>query len=189
MTWRFTPLAVFLALTFVSATVAPAQEQGDAPGADAIVPLSVEVTISRYRGDELVGSLPYMLSVTAGSGPSTLRFDDRVPVPVGPPIAGLDGVSQPRSFNYEEVGTLIECVARTLGGGRYEVTVGIAERSIDGDDRTPADAAAAYASVFRSFRSDNTLVLRDGQSRQYAAAADRLGGETIRVDVTLTVLE
>jgi len=32
-------------------------------------------------------------------------------------------------------------------------------------------------------------VLRDGQSRQYAAAADRLGGETIRVDVTLTVLE
>ena len=189
MTRRLMPLAVVLALTFVSATAAPAREQGNAPGADALVPLSVEVTISRHRGDELVGSLPYMLSVTAGSGPSSLRFDDRVPVPVGPPIVGPDGVSQPRAFNYEEVGTQIECVARPLGGGRYEVTVFITESSIDGDDRTPADVSVSYSPVFRSFRSENTLVLRDGQSRQYVAAADRLGGETIRVDVALTVLE
>jgi hypothetical protein len=32
-------------------------------------------------------------------------------------------------------------------------------------------------------------VLRDGQSRQYLAAADRISGENIRVDVTLTVLD
>lgn len=189
MTRRLIPLAIVLALTFVSATAAPAQEQGNAPGPDAVVPLSVEVTISRYRGDEPVGSVPYMLSVTAGSGSSSLRFDDQVPVPVGPPIVGPDGVSQPMSFNYREVGTQIECAARTLGGGRYEVTVVIAESFIDGDDRTPADALVSYAPVYRSFRSDNTLVLRDGQSSQYAAAADRLGDETIRVDVTLTVLE
>ena len=188
MTWRLMPLAVVLALTFASVTAAPAQEQGNAPGPDAVVPLSVDVTISRYRGDELVGSLPYMLSVTAGSGPSTLQLNDRVPVPVGPPIVGPDGVSQPR-FNYEEVGTEIECGARTLSGGRYEVTVVIVESSVDGDDRTPTDASVSYAPVFHFFNSNNTLVLRDGQSRQYVAAADRLSGETIRVDVTLTVLE
>ena len=43
--------------------------------------------------------------------------------------------------------------------------------------------------VFRSFGSSNTLVLRDGQSRQYTAAADRVTGESIRVDVALTVLD
>ena len=43
--------------------------------------------------------------------------------------------------------------------------------------------------VFRSFESSNTLVLRDGQSRQYTAAADRVTGESIRVDVALTVLD
>ena len=47
----------------------------------------------------------------------------------------------------------------------------------------------SYPAVFRSFDSDNTLVLRDGQTRQYVAAADPVSGETIRVDVTLTVLD
>ncbi len=37
--------------------------------------------------------------------------------------------------------------------------------------------------------TENLLVLRDGQSRQYSTATDRLSGESIRVDVTLTVLE
>ena len=46
-----------------------------------------------------------------------------------------------------------------------------------------------YPPVFRSFQSNNALALRDGQSQQYVAAADPVTGETIRVDVTLTVLD
>ena len=48
MTRRLMPLAVVLALTFVSGTAVRAQDQASA-AADA-VSLSVEVTISRYRG-------------------------------------------------------------------------------------------------------------------------------------------
>ena len=188
MTRRLMPLAVVLALTFVSGTAVRAQDQASA-AADA-VSLSVEVTISRYQGDELIGSLPYMLSVTAGSSPSTLRLDHRFPVPVGPPNAGPDGVSRPGPFNYEAVGTRIVCGARTLGEGRYEVNVVIDESSVDGDDQTSADASVvSYPPAYRSFESDNTLVLRDGQSQQYISAADRISGETIRVDVTLNVLD
>ena len=188
MTHRLMPLALGLALMFVSGTAVRAQDQASA--ASDAVSLSVEVTISRYQGDELIRSLPYMLSVTTGSGASTLRFDDRIPVPVGLLNAGPDGVSRPRSFNYENVGTGIECRARTLGDGRYEVNVVIEESSVDGDDQTSTDASVvSYPPAFRSFVSDNTLVLRDGQSRQYLAAADRLGGETIRVDIALTVLD
>ena len=191
MTGKFMPLAIVLALTFLpAATTATGQEQDGAPGRPAAVPLRVEVTISRHQGDELVSSRPYVLAVTAGAGDSSLRFDDRVPVPVAPLGAGPDGVSRPVGFNYEVVGTHIESIARRRGAGRFEVFVTVEESSVDGDDRTSTDASGvSYPPVFRSFTSINTLVLRDGQSRQYVAAADPLSGETIRVDVTLTVLE
>ena len=110
---------------------------------------------------------------------------NRVAVPSGPPNVGPDGVRR-----YEQVGTQIDCIARNLGEGRYEVNISIEESSVDGGEEASADASAVPDwPVFRSFNSNNTLVLRDGQSRQYVAAADRLSGETIRVDVTLTVLE
>ena len=108
MTRKLMSLAVALVLAFMPGTAARAQPQDAAPVPTAAVPLSVEVTISRYQGDELVDSLPYMLSVTTGSRPSTLRFNDRVPVPVGPPAVGPDGVARHLPFNYEIVGTRIE---------------------------------------------------------------------------------
>ena len=185
MTTKLMPLAVILTLVLAS----PIAPQAQAPDAGDVVPLSVEVTISRYRGNELVGSRPYVLAVTAGAGDSRLELNDQVPVPVGQPNVGPDGVSRPMSFNYRSVGTQIDCFARTRGDGRFEVNVGITESSVGGE-RTSADVpAVSYPPVFREFRSSNTLVLRDGQSRQYLAAADPVTGETIRVDVTLTVLE
>lgn len=53
----------------------------------------------------------------------------------------------------------------------------------------PDGAPGPGVPFIRSFESSNTLVLRDGQSQRYTAAADRLSGETIRVDVMLTVLD
>ena len=41
--------------------------------------------------------------------------------------------------------------------------------------------------VIRSFRASNNVVLRDGQTRQFTAAADRITGEVVKVDVTLRV--
>lgn len=51
-----------------------------------------------------------------------------------------------------------------------------------------SDAQDARA-VMRSYRSANTLVLRDGQTRQFTAATDRVNGEVIRSDVTLRVVK
>ena len=188
MTARSVLLAVVLTLALFPATTARAQEQ--TPGATDAVSLSVDVTISRYQGEELTGSRPYTLSVIAGGGLATLGLDDRVPVPAGPLSAGPDGVSRPVGFTNEMVGTLIECIARSRGDGRYEVSVEVQESFVVGADRTSTDVAAVpYPPVFRSFHSNNALVLRDGQSQQYMAAADPVTGETIRVDVTLTVLE
>ena len=160
------------------------------------VDLSVEVTISRYQGDELISSLPYVLSLTsdiAGRGRSSLRMGAEVPVlrmaPAAPP-AGAPGAGMRGPFTYHSVGTQIDSFARSRDGDRYEVTVIIEESSVYGEDATAMEAfRAPGVPVFRSFESSNTLVLRDGQSRQYTAAADRVTGESIRVDVALTVLD
>ncbi|MYH30855.1 MAG: type II and III secretion system protein [Acidobacteria bacterium] len=189
MTTKFMSLAVVLVLAVAS----PITPQAQAPAQDVndAVSLSVEVRISRYLGDESVSSRPYVLAVTAGVGESSLELEDQVPVPVGQANVGPDGVSRPVAFNYQSVGTQISCFARARGDGRFEVSVRVQESSVGGDDdRTTADAAlVSYPAIFRSFDSDNTLVLRDGQTRQYVAAVDAVTGETIRVDVTLTVLD
>ena len=165
------------------------------PSADAGADLSVEVTISRYQGDELISSLPYVMSLTSDpSGGSSLRMGAEVPVltmaqpasPDGAPVPGLLG----GPFSYRRVGTEIDSFARGLDGDRYKVTVIIAESSVYGEDAAAMETfRAPGVPVFRSFESSNTLVLRDGQSRQFTAAVDRVTGEIIRMDVTLTVLD
>ena len=52
---------------------------------------------------------------------------------------------------------------------------------------TPQGASATTLPVIRTFRASNNLVLRDGQTRQFSAAADRITGEVVKVDVTLKV--
>ena len=169
------------------------------PSSDVSVDLSVEVTISRYQGDDLVSSLPYVLSLTTDrDGRGSLRMGAEIPVmnrpmPTNPanaavpdPVRFLPGMS----YTYRSVGTQIDSFARSAGGDRYKVTVIIEESSVYGEDATAMEAfRAPGVPVFRSFESSNTLVLRDGQSRQYTAAADRVTGESIRVDVALTVLD
>ncbi len=173
------------------------------PSSEEGVDLNVEVTISRYQGDELVSSLPYVLAVTASTddrpfgpsgSPSSLRMGAEVPVLTLLQPASPDGASGPvvhgGPFTYRPVGTQIDCFASGVGDDRYRVTVIVEDSSVYGDDATSMETIRAPgAPVFRSFESSNTLVLRDGQSRQYTAAADRVTGESIRVDVALTVLD
>ena len=170
-----------------------------APSSDVGVDLSVEVTISRYQGDDLVSSLPYVLSLTTDrDGRGSLRMGAEIPVMNRPMPTNPANAAEPdparflpgMGYQYRPVGTQIDSFARSAGGDRYKVTVIIDESSVYGEDATAMDTfRAPGVPVFRSFESSNTLVLRDGQSRQYTAAADRVTGESIRVDVALTVLD
>lgn len=190
-------LAAVLAAIVASGTAASAQ-----PPAPESVSLSVEVTISRYRGDELVGSRPYVLALTARPDepfprpdrhPNYLQMNSEVPVPQLLP-ANPDDAPTPdepsRRFTYRSVGTLIECHGAIVGDDRYLITVRIDESSVYGEDATAMEAVRAPGvPVFRSFESNNSLLLRDGQASRYTAAADPVTGESIRVDVALTVLD
>lgn len=160
--------------------------------ANELIPVDIEVVISRYVNDKKVSSLPYALAVNAGerSQPTKLRMGANVPVPTTTftPVTGNVGsAANPLvSYNYRDVGTNIDSSARPLGDGRFVVTVNVGERSIVQPPEN-CNNNASCAPVIRNFESENNLVLRDGQTRQFTAAADRVTGEVIKVDVTLKV--
>lgn len=141
-----------------------------APG-KPLTPLKIQVTISRYEGDKKVSSLPYILAVTA-NGPQgvSMRMGAEVPVPSGPGV-----------INYRSVGTNIDCSAASVDEGRFTVRLTVNDSSIM--ERRSSDAAP----TLRSFSTSNEVVLKDGQTAQFTAAADKTTGEVMKVEVTLTV--
>ena len=90
------------------------------------------------------------------------------------------------------IGTAIICGAITTAEeGRFEVNISVDDSSVYLKEDSSAGSPSAVSNMpaFRSFKSRNTLLLRDGQTRQYTAATDRVSGETIRIDVTLKVVK
>jgi hypothetical protein len=161
--------------------------------AEQTVPVDVEVVISRYQADKKVSSLPYALTVNAryqevrNQDRTILRMGGQVPVPVMAPPASP--VGQPSPFpgpvQYKDIGTQIDCAARPLDDGRFELFISVEDTAVASTPATTTQQPALPA--LRTFASSNTIVLRDGQTRQFTAAADRITGEIVRVDVTLRV--
>jgi hypothetical protein len=136
-----------------------------------LTPLKIQVTIARYEGDKKVSSLPYILAVTA-NGPQgvSMRMGSEVPLPSGPGVV-----------NYRNIGTNIDCSASSIDDARFAVRLTVNDSSIM--ERRSSEAAP----TLRSFSTSNEVVLKDGQTAQFTAAADKTTGEVMKVDVTLTV--
>ena len=161
-----------------------------------LVPLSIEIVLSRYQGEKKISSLPYTLSVNANDnapgGVCQLRMGARVPVPtIVAPKGNPTGQTGPLPgpFNYQDIGTNIDCSARTLDEGGFQLRLTVEDTSVYTDIQDRTTPTVEQMPVFRTFRSTNTLVLRDGQTRDFNAAADRVSGEVVRIAVTLRVVK
>ena len=152
-----------------------------------VVSLKVRVTLSRYEGNKRVSAAPYEMTVRSDGDRAQLRMGNEVPVPFKAadpkqPIAAGGAVG----YSYRPVGTNIDLVATPATNGRYKLDVVLEDSSVVLDKPvTPAMPALAGAPVFRSFRSTNTLLLRNGESTEFTTATDRITGDTLKVDVTL----
>jgi hypothetical protein len=69
------------------------------------------------------------------------------------------------------------------------VSVTIDDTSVIGDDASAQPGLAKGNPSFRSFRANESLLLRDGQSLQFTTATDKVTGDVMKVDVTLTVVK
>jgi hypothetical protein len=148
-----------------------------------LVPLKLQIVVSKYKGEKKISSIPYMVSVNSNGPQTRMRAGSDVPVPL--PNGGV---------NYRNVGTDIDSSAISLDDGRFEVTLSVSDSSIYMNDPIAGipgpETAPAYrnaAPAYRNFSTTNTTVLKDGQTVEMAAATDAVSGEVLRVDVTLTV--
>ena len=159
-----------------------------------LVPLSVDVTVTRYQGEKKISAMPYMLAVNANklgqAGPALLRMGAKVPVPTLAAPPGSPGTTgpMPGPVNYQDIGTNIDCTAKVVDEG-FEVRISVSDTSVYANIQDSATPTVGSMPVFRSYQSTNTLVLRDGQSREFTAATDRVSGEVIRIAVTLKVVK
>jgi hypothetical protein len=214
-------LGVLAALAIVGGSGLRAQGQADAdakakaeaaakeaqqPNAEALrraeartrlIPLSIDVVVSRYQGEKRISSLPYLLAVNtndnAPGGVCQLRMGASVPIPsvIVPPgnPAGTPPGPMPGPVQYRDIGTNIDCSARTVEDGVFQLRLNIEDTSVYTNAQDTGTPTIGQMPVFRTFRSTNTLVLRDGQSREFTAAADRVNGEVIRIAVTLKTVK
>jgi hypothetical protein len=166
-------------------TTVRAQEASKGP-----VTLRVQVVISRYQGDKKVSSLPYTVSVNSDRARASLRMGGQVPI-VTTITTGTGAEAKPQpSFQYRDVGTSIDCAATGIDADtRFRLDLSIDDSSIYTEGSQASTLHAGDHPAFRSFRSQDTLILKDGQSAQYTTATDKLSGEVVKVDVTLTVVK
>jgi hypothetical protein len=159
----------------------------------ALVPLDVELVIARYQGDKKISSIPYTLNVNANGEQTTFNMGTEVPVPTTILSTTPSSGQQPapiRSYNYRNVGISLSLRASTVTDGLFQVQVNVEDSSVFSPDaRQPSMPMIADAPAFRSFKGVNTVLLKDGQTRQYTVATDRVTGEVLKVDVTLKVLK
>ena len=171
-----------LALTAAWTQVASAQEK-------SLVPLKLDVVISRQAGDKKISSMPYSLWLTANSPErqASLRLGVQVPVPTTMTPQAKEGEkSEPfQSFTYRDIGTNIDATAASAAEGRYTVGITLTDSGLN----SKGEPTSRTPPMLRNFTSRFFLLLRDGQTATYMSATDPVTGETLKVDVTLSVLK
>jgi hypothetical protein len=154
---------------------------------DATTPLRLVLTLSRYQGDKKVSSLPYSLSVSIDGPPVRFRMGADLPYATSP----ADG-SKPQtpSYAYRTVGVSIDVTNQVMvDPGVYKMNINVTDSSVALSNQIQGSPAVAGAPMFRNFSTNGLVVLKDGQTSQLTTAADPITGETMRVDVTLTVVK
>jgi hypothetical protein len=190
-------IALVFVFALASSGIVHTQDKPAAPPAKpapaaptSMTPLRVQVVVSRFQGEKKLSSLPYMLSVNAGSR-ATLRMGAKVPVMMITSANVPKDVPQVGPVQYQDVGTDIDCsISAAQDDGRYRLEITISDTSVYGDGPTAIDNKPTPGNPsFRSFRATDSMVLRDGQTAQFTTATDKVSGEIVKVDVTLTVVK
>jgi hypothetical protein len=154
--------------------------------------LKVTVTISRWEGEKKVGSSPYVLMVVPSWGEraekgidgesTSLQMGGEYPLPT-PMIQPGDG-KVTTSLSYKTLGTNIRIAAKPADEGKFNLMVSVNDSQVE-KARTQTQPAPS----FQTFRAENRLTMRDGQTVQYTVATDAVTGQVVKLDVTVNVLK
>ena len=196
MSKRWILAAVFVAgaLTAVDAQEKPLPAQTPAPTASSPgvgrpqTGLRVQILLARYQGEKRISSLPFVLGVVSNGSKTSLRVGTQLPI-----AHSVKGdATAVTSYSYRDVGTNIDCQAQEAPGGTYNLAITISDSSVQLESQEGSATKKATVSdvpAFRAFNASFNMLLRDGQTVQYASATDSVTGEVVKIDVTLNVLK
>ncbi len=157
-----------------------------------LTPLQVQVVFHEFEGEKKISSTPYTILLNSDDRDrpfTNLRMGVRVPVYLG---------SKDQQFQYLDVGSDIDCGAKSNGDGRYRLMLTVERTSIHpyssipdyySPDRKPDDQTRTFQPLVRRFRVNLHLLLRDGESQQSVMATDPQSGRVLKVEVTLHVVK
>ena len=193
MTKRWILAAAFVAAAFTGIDAqekpAPAPAPVAPPQARPQTGLRVQILLARYQGEKKISSLPYVLGVVSNGTKTSLRVGTQLPIAstmFGP------GNQPSMSYSYKDLGTNIDCQAQDTASGTYNLAITISDSSVQLESLEGSATKKATVSdvpAFRAFNATFSMLLRDGQTMQYASATDSVSGEVVKIDVTLNVLK
>ena len=169
----------------------PAAPQSAAASAQSapLLAARIDLLISRFQGEKRVATLPYSFNTTIthpsfGVSNVSVRLGSQVPVP---------GSQVPGTFRYQDVGISIGVSGVTpLPDGRYRLNVNLEDSSLLSSDATAEERRISNTNpgpVIRSNSFSSNLIVRDGQPQQFSVGTDKVSGETLKAELTLTVLK
>ena len=194
-------VAAVIVSVFASEVRAQGNQASQAPPPLPTVAVQVDVVLTRSQGEKRTSSMPFILMANAGprGGNTSIRMG--VDVPVGTSTSNVTQTSNaqgssPRAVatekhvtEFRNVGTDIDANVTRVDAATFGVYVNIRDSSIFTSDQTKMPNTIADPTAFRTFSTSNTLNMTDGQTRLFGVATDKITGETLRIEVKLTVLK
>lgn len=156
--------------------------------------IRLQIVFAEFDADKKVKNLPYVMYINA---PDTaeiksewdkLRIGSRIPI--------YSGNNQ---MQYLDVGTNIDARSAHGDDGHLLLQIDLERSWVEGDVSVPitkADAASSDTSsghfrepIIRSFRSELSLKLREGQPVESTVATDPISGKVVKVEISFTVVK
>jgi len=148
------------------------------------IPVKVQIVVTESEGDKKISSMPYSFAVLAnehGIDGTSLRTGVRVPIET-------DGKDQ--KTTYLDVGSNIDCRVRIEEDSRFLVSLTLDRSALYPNKSPEGERLVAEPNglpLIHQFRTNENLLLKDGQTAESVLSTDPLNGHTFRVSVTINV--
>jgi hypothetical protein len=173
------------AILVLAPAMAPAEEGPETkPPKDPGPQVRLEVVMTRSQGDTVIARLPYTLLLSAGGSGARVYGGIQLPI-----LVRHEGSN---TMMFKNAGGNVFARTWALEGGRFKVDLTTEYGGVyptNGESATEEPDVSPAAPVLRSFSSNATITLGDGQSTVFSDSADPITGETVKTEVTLHVVK
>ncbi|HKW61558.1 MAG TPA: hypothetical protein VJN89_03345 [Candidatus Acidoferrum sp.] len=159
------------------------QEKPKAEEQKPAVPVKVQFVLTEFDGDKKISSMPYTFMVIAGGrfNNTSVRTGVRVPVET-------DGKDE--KTTYMDVGMGIDCNISPEDEGRFRVNFTLDRSALYPNKSSEGERLVSQPNgqpLVRTFRTQEALFLKDGQTSENNLSTDPLNGHTFRLSMTINV--